>query len=48
MFRTNRNWLSRQDHCQTRKSSRLHIFCISHHGIRPIMESGSQPCGCDA
>jgi len=27
LFRTNRNWLSRQDQCQTRKNSRLHILC---------------------
>ena len=39
LFRTNRNWLSRQDQCQTRKNSRLHILC-SRFSIYRSLELG--------
>jgi hypothetical protein len=41
LFRTSRNWLSRQDQCQTRKNSCLHSLIYRNLKNRPIL-SGSK------
>ena len=40
IFRTSRNWLSRQDQCQTRKSSRLHFVLYRNLEIGPSSYRG--------
>ena len=44
LFRTNRNWLSRQDQCQTRKNSRLHILVYRNLELGPSSNRDRSLC----